>query len=113
MQAFVPPGALQDLAADPAVRYVRPPARAVLAAVDEGVGETNAASWQAAKLTGTGVKIGVIDLGFIGYPAVQTGGDLPAGLTTADFGCGGIQRTNHGTAVAEIVSTWPPALSCS
>ena len=109
VQAFVPPGAMRDLAAHPAVRYVRPPARAVPAVVDQGVAETNAASWQAGGFAGAGVKVGVIDLGFIGYPSAQASGDLPMSLTTADFGCGGVQTfTNHGTAVSEIVHDMAP-----
>jgi subtilisin family serine protease len=109
VKAYVPVRMLGELAADPSVQYVRPPATAVPAVVDQGVAETNAASWQADGFTGTGVKVGVIDLGFIGYPAAQGSGDLPGGLTTADFGCGGVQTfTNHGTAVAEIVHDMAP-----
>jgi serine protease inhibitor ecotin len=109
VQAFVPPDAIRELADHPAVRYVRPPARPVLAAVDEGVSETNATPWQAEGITGIGVKVGIIDLGFVGLPAAQASGDLPLSVTVADFGCGGIQTfTTHGTAVAEIVHDMAP-----
>ena len=56
------------------------------------------------------MKVGIIDLGFIGYTAAQASGDLPPSLTTADFGCGGVATTDvHGTAVAEIVHKMAPA----
>jgi hypothetical protein len=109
VQAYVPISRLEDLAEQPAVTWVRPPAMPVAAAVtDEGVAETNAPSWHADGFTGAGVKVGIIDLGFIGYPTAQASGDLPA-VTTADFGCGGVQTfTNHGTAVASIVHKMAP-----
>jgi hypothetical protein len=110
VQAYVPISRLEDLANQPAVTWVRPPATPVAAAVtDEGVAETNAPSWHADGFTGAGVKVGIIDLGFIGYPTAQAGGDLPVSVTTQDFGCGGVQTfTNHGTAVASIVHKMAP-----
>jgi hypothetical protein len=110
VQAYVPVGRLDELATQPQVAQVRPPATAVTASVvDEGVAETNAPSWHADGFTGAGVKVGIIDLGFIGYPAAQVSGDLPGSVTTADFGCGGVQTgTVHGTAVAEIVHKMAP-----
>ncbi|HZU04988.1 MAG TPA: S8 family serine peptidase [Chloroflexota bacterium] len=110
VQALLPAAALEAVAAHPAVRYVRPPFRPVPAAVvDEGVAATNASAWQAAGLTGAGVKVGIIDLGFAGYSARQASGDLPAALTPVDF-CGGqlATATAHGTAVAEIVYKMAP-----
>jgi subtilisin family serine protease len=110
VQAFVPLGALRALAELPFVRYVGQPSIPIAdSVVDEGVGETNAIAWQGAGVSGSGVKVGIIDLGFTGYPALQASGDLPASLTTADFGCGGIGgATEHGTAVAEIVFKMAP-----
>ncbi|MGH2462394.1 MAG: S8 family serine peptidase [Candidatus Limnocylindria bacterium] len=110
VQALLPPGALRTLAELSIVRYVRQPSLPVAdSVVDEGVGETNAIAWQSAGLSGAGVKVGVIDAGFIGYTTKQASGDLPASLTTADFGCGGVATgTDHGTAVAEIVYKMAP-----
>src|SRR5207249_7467734 len=55
------------------------------------------------------VKFAIVGAGFIGYPTAQVNGDLPATLTTADFGCGGVQTaTSHGTAVASIVYKMAP-----
>jgi len=110
VQAFVPVGALRALAELASVSYVGQPSIPVAeSVVDEGVGETNAIAWQGAGVSGAGVKVGIIDLGFIGYSTRQASGDLPASLTTADFGCGGVATgTDHGTAVAEIVHKMAP-----
>jgi serine protease inhibitor ecotin len=110
VQGFVPVGALESLADMPDIRYVDEPTVGHPAAVtDEGVAETNALGWQEAGFTGAGVRVGIIDLGFIGYAGAQLAGDLPAVVTTADFGCGGVATfTNHGTAVAEIVHKMAP-----
>src|SRR5207253_7592530 len=104
--------ALRRLADNPAVLYVGVPITPVaLAVTDEGVSATNASAWHAAGWTGAGVKIGVIDRGFVGYTTKQGSGDLPATVTTADFGCGGIATfTDHGTAVAEIVYKMAPGV---
>src|ERR1700674_324323 len=110
VQAFVPVSALRKLAELPVVAYVgQPSVPAADAVVDEGVAPTNASAWQGAGVSGAGVKVGIIDVGFIGYTAAQASGDLPASLTPADFGCGGVATTNvHGTAVAEIVYKMAP-----
>jgi len=113
VQAFVPTTALRRLADNPAAVYVGLPLTPIaLAVVEEGVTATNANAWQAAGWTGAGVKVGVIDLGFIGYTAKQASGDLPSSLTTADFGCSGLVNaaapTDHGTAVSEIVYKMAP-----
>ncbi len=112
VRALLPAQALEAVASDAAVRYVRPPHRPYPTAVaGEEVGATNATAWQAAGLTGAGVKVGIVDLGFAGYTARQASGDLPASLTTADFGCGSdfASTEPHGTAVAEIVHEMAPS----
>ena len=110
VQAYVPIHRLMELAELPTVSYIGQPSVGFPAAVpDEGVAESNAAAWHGAGVTGAGIKVGIIDQGFIGYPARQASGDLPAIVTTADFGCGGVQTfTDHGTAVAEIVHKMAP-----
>src|SRR3990170_3209779 len=111
VQAFVPVSALRKLAELSTVGYVGQPSLPVADSLtDEAVAATNAGAWQSAGLSGAGVKVGIIDLGFIGYAAAQASGDLPASLTTADFGCGGVATTtDHGSAVAEIVHKMAPA----
>jgi subtilisin family serine protease len=111
VQAYVPVGALRKLADLAAVSYVGVPAVPLAdSTTDEVVVASNAGTWQAAGISGAGVKVGIIDLGFIGYTVAQTNGDLPPSVTTADFGCGGVATgTSHGTAVAEIVYKMAPS----
>ena len=112
IQAVLPIQALERVAGDADVRYVRPPFHAEpLAVTSEGVAGTNAPDWHAAGTTGAGVKIGVIDLGFAGYTDAIASGDLPAGVTAHDEWCGGgflATASEHGTAVAEIVHDMAP-----
>src|SRR5438874_511745 len=97
LDVFLPTASIERLATDPSVQYlahVTPPSFEAVA--DEAVAASNALAWHAAGWTGVGVKVAVIDGGFIGYTNAQASGDLPAGLITQDFGCGGIATiTNH------------------
>jgi subtilisin family serine protease len=113
VQALVAPSSLERLATDAAVNYVRAPARPHPDAINgEGVGASGASAWHAAGAVGSGIKVGVIDVGFTGYQTRQAQGDLPGSLTVVDF-CGG-QVTpaggEHGTAVAEIVYEMAPGI---
>ena len=65
--------------------------------------------WHAKSLTGNGVKVAIIDGGFIGLAERQAAGDLPSNVVTQDF-CRGRLTTEaeHGTAVAEIVHEMAP-----
>lgn len=112
IQALLPPAGIEQVANDPAVRYVRTPARQNRDAVaGEGVTASGATAWHTAGLTGQGVKVGIIDFGFTGYPARQTAGDLPATLTAVD-NCNGwitLPGGEHGAAVAEVVHEMAPS----
>jgi len=113
IQASVPIAGLEQIASNPDVRYVERPIHGVPDAVaGEGVGPSGAAAWQAAGLTGAGVKVAVIDFGFTDYQARQAAGDLPNNLVTVDM-CGGLFNASggeHGTAVAEIVYEMAPGV---
>jgi PKD repeat protein/subtilisin family serine protease len=75
-----------------------------MAATSEGVNLVGAAAFHAQGITGAGVKIAVIDVGFAGLSASQARGDLPYSVITRDFTGTGIDTgLSHGTAVAEIV----------
>ena len=80
----------------------------------EEVTASLAPAWHAKNLTGKGVKVAVIDGGFVGLADRQAAGDLPANVVTHDF-CGGRfnTETEHGTAVAEIVHEMAPERSCT
>lgn len=113
IQALVPPASLDQIAADPAIVYVRPARSAHPEAVNgEGAGASGAASWHAAGQSGAGTKVGVIDSDFAGYQARQASGDLPATLVTQNYCPGGLENgsaESHGTAVAEVVYEMAPA----
>jgi hypothetical protein len=109
VQALVPPARLRVLAASPSIRQLAPPVRlADFAVGGEGVGVSGAAQLQAQGVTGAGVKVAVLDSGFSGLAARQASGDIPANAVVVDFCNGRINASEHGTAVAEIVSEMAP-----
>jgi Subtilase family/RTX calcium-binding nonapeptide repeat (4 copies)/Domain of unknown function DUF11 len=117
VQALVAPASLGRVAREPNVVLVAPPAVPVAQALPvagEEVGSTNAAAWHAAGvsgITGKGVTVAVIDLGFKGLADAQANGDLPAPalLSPPSGDCGTPStETDHGTAVAEIVHEIAP-----
>mgnify|MGYP005838269891 CR=1 FL=1 len=110
VQALVPPQALKALAALDSVALVRRPLVALPAAVGEGVPLVNADDWHTAGVTGSGVKVAIVDLGFQGYSSLL-GTELPSSVVThscrADHDItGGGEK--HGTGVAEIVHEMAP-----
>lgn len=119
LQAWLPPGALESLAAVDGVGQIRRPATiqwyaplAVGSATTEALAAMNAGAWHDQGYTGQGIKIGIIDGGFAGYQALL-GTDLPAVVTAATFVDGetlaDVDGTiAHGTACAEIVHDVAP-----
>lgn len=74
----------------------------------QGVNVTLANEWQAAGLTGQGVKVGVLDLGFGGYKGLL-GRELPDQVTLEAFGdTENLDQEVHGTACAEIIHEMAP-----
>lgn len=113
IQARVPLNALLPLADAPGVRFIRRPWRSLPAVVSEGVTRTLATDWHGSGLDGKGVKVGVLDLGFMGYKTRITGGELPTDVITRSFVGGGSQAdfwngSSHGVACAEIVHDMAP-----
>lgn len=77
----------------------------------QGVGLTGAADMQQLAFDGSGVKIGIIDLGFSSLSTSQAANELPAtgaGLSIIDYTGTGTGGTNHGTNVAEIAHDMAP-----
>jgi len=119
LQAWLPVGALESLAAVEGVRLIHRPAVAqwyvpvaVASAITEALAAMNADAWHAQGYTGQGIKVGIIDGGFLGYSALL-GTDLPAIVTATTFVDGEIPAdveglTAHGTACAEIVHDVAP-----
>jgi hypothetical protein len=74
------------------------------AVTSEGVALMNADHWHSVGDSGEGVKIAVIDGGFMSLTNAQTEGDIPASYISQDFTGTGLQTgTPHGTAVAEAI----------
>ncbi len=94
----------------PKETYVRLPyPHQAVAVTSQGVELTGSADMQALGNAGTGVKVGIIDLGFTSYTTSQSTGDLPANLTITDYTGTGTGGTTHGTNVAEIVYDMAPS----
>ena len=103
--------ALGSLQADRRLSWIRPASRPRPEVITgQGVAFIDANDWHAEGVTGEGVRVAIIDLGFVGYTSRQAEGELPMSLTTLNY-CGGATIatfTDHGTAVAEIVHEAAP-----
>ena len=110
VQVLVPLAALDALARSGPSQLIRPPLKAIPDVTGQGVSLTNASGWQAQGVTGAGVKVAVLDLGFQGYQGLL-GTELPPAVTAQSFRADGDitgAGQPHGTAVAEIVHEMAP-----
>jgi hypothetical protein len=119
IQGWLPINALERVAARDEVYYIRRPVELYPLenlyegnATTEGLAALNGPAWHTAGYTGSGVKIAVIDTGFLGYPGLL-GTDLPASVTVKNFVDGESDaqvdgRGSHGTAAAEIIHDVAP-----
>jgi subtilisin family serine protease len=110
VQVVIAASALPGLSQRPEVDFVRAPlARVEHAVSGEEIAASLASPWHEKGFTGKGVKVAIIDGGFLGLPERQAAGELPSNVITSDF-CGGRFGTasEHGTAVAEIVHEMAP-----
>jgi hypothetical protein len=112
LRVRVKPAALRALAGHPGVRAVRGATAAKALGLGNPSGAealTGADAWHAAGQTGAGVKVAVVDLGFIGLAARKASGELPASTVGVDFSGTGLEAdTSHGTGVAEHVADMAP-----
>ena len=70
----------------------------------EHTGLTKASNAIALGANGSGVKVAVIDAGFINLSAAVTANELPSGTINIDYSGSGHQATTeHGTACAEVI----------
>jgi hypothetical protein len=133
IQAEVPLAGLEQLEADPAARFVRPPLeynapvdgverpqlfpeQRVGAFAGEQIQKTNAAAWHAAGITGQGVKVGIIDsFSASHYNTAVNAGEIPqvsgtfcrfngTNCTASIF-----SGDRHGIGVAEAVIDMAPS----
>ncbi len=112
IRVTIPVGQLTSLVSQlSGVAYVRAPYEPYALAVSEGRAAIQADAYASAGVTGAGVKIAVIDLGFYGLAQAQARGDLPAGVMQNDLtGTGLASGISHGTAVAEIIYDIAPGV---
>jgi hypothetical protein len=106
MRVLVPYGSLRSLAGHPDVKIARVATPAVESSmgsnVSESVGLTGAGGIQLSGVTGAGVRVAVVDLGFAGLSDAIAAGELPGGTIAVDFSGTGIEAdTAHGVGVAE------------
>jgi subtilisin family serine protease len=74
----------------------------------QGVNVTAANKWHDQGITGRGVKVGILDLGFAGYQNLL-GTELPDNVTVETFGDEtAFDEEPHGTACAEIIHEMAP-----
>lgn len=76
--------------------------------VTQGINKSKANLWHNKGITGTGVKVAIIDY-FKDYQTAQSKGELPASVTR--YGNVDTVNSRHGTAVAEIVYDMAPGAS--
>jgi subtilisin family serine protease len=108
IRVTIPVSALTNLANDPSIRFVRQPRKPAPQVVSEGVSLINADDWQSAGFNGSGVKVGMLDVGFAGYTGLL-GTELPSSVTVQSFSIFGIESyIEHGTACAEIIHDVAP-----
>jgi subtilisin family serine protease len=109
--AEVPFDKIEDMVDSiPGVEYARLPNKLFpIGTTSEGVALTGAGSLHSSGYTGSGVKVAVIDIGFMGLIAAKQSGDIPSNVITEDFtGLGLEHRFYHGTACAEIIHDMAP-----
>jgi subtilisin family serine protease len=110
-EAYLPPSMLSEIDGRPdvvSVSAIVPPQPAVLS---EGAVVHGALPWHAGGFDGAGVKVGVIDIGFIGFSGLM-GTELPGAVTARCYQAIGqptselascMTRDVHGTAVTEAL----------
>ncbi|MCK4681701.1 PKD domain-containing protein, partial [Candidatus Bipolaricaulota bacterium] len=92
------------------ISFIRPPYTPyTLAITGEGIAAIGADAFHVAGITGSGVKVAIIDLGFAGLSQAQGRGDIPYSVQQHDLtGTGLTSGITHGTAIAEIVHEIAP-----
>ena len=122
LQAEDPTALFKDMTALEQVRRVRIPlpstneefptsGAAAGFANGEGVNIIGAGPWHAANITGRGIKVGILDLGFRGYQA-HLGRSLPENIVGRSFILDAddlnATQTEHGAACAEVIHSIAP-----
>ncbi len=111
VQAWVPISVVKELAGSPKVKFIRRPFRPRSTdIISQGVELIGASQWQEkVGLSGEGVKIAILDIGFKDYYSLLAS-ELPTSVITKSFRADGNIEADepHGTACAEIVHDLAP-----
>lgn len=109
IQALIPLVAANSLANLPEISVIHLPNPAIPFGTftTEALDDINADNWHNAGIYGQNSKIGIIDVGFIGYNALK-GSDLPGTIVAKNFVDGESDNqleiySEHGTACAEVI----------
>jgi len=112
IKVSVPLGLVKQIAAQlGGITFIRPPyVPYPLGITGQGIAAIGADAFHAAGITGDGVKVAIIDLGFAGLSQAQARGDIPHSVHQHDLtGTGLTSGITHGTAVTEIVHEIAPS----
>ncbi len=120
VSARIPVRKLRRLAEHPGIRVIRAPTPLLAlesglgVVVSESVAATGAQLLQGLGVNGSGVKVAVVDLGFIGLASAISAGELPANTIAVDLPGGNDNPieadTQHGVGVAEHVADMAPGI---
>lgn len=114
VKAVVPVGQLDQVALLDGVRRVRPllPPRELNTSVSEGVSVSLAHAWQTAGLTGQGVKVAVVDVGFSNLTTLKAQDEIPSSVVVKNYSAEAMEGGSsvHGSACAEIIYDMAPGV---
>ena len=114
VEAYVPADRLLDIASLPEVAQVTPPVymepcQGFGATNSEGVRLVGAVPFHTAGITGQGVTVAIIDVGFADIDSAEVPIDDTDANSMVSFRADGTMgSSNHGTAVAEVVADMAP-----
>jgi hypothetical protein len=109
VQVWIPKDKIEIVAEWVEIKMIKAPIKPLSNSIfSEGGSLIGSYQWHPFGLTGKGIKVGVIDLGFKGYESLL-GVELPSYVTTKTMGnYSNFTSSYHGTACAEIVHDMVP-----
>ncbi len=113
VQMSLPINNIYALADSPVFSGVRLPAFAEpMASPSEGVSQSGASDWQDLGITGGGVKVAVIDIGFAGYTSLLNNDLPPTALVhpKSFLSTGSMGVSTHGAQVAQTIFDMAPGI---
>ncbi|MFT6147190.1 MAG: subtilisin family serine protease, partial [Myxococcota bacterium] len=92
----------------PAVRTVRPAMALEYSLDSQGPAQMGADAWLDLGVTGQGVTVAIVDVGFQNWDAMAAAGEVPDNAVVMRGNDACLSSSRHGTAVAEIVYEMAP-----